>query len=285
MAEGDVFDEIINGYHVFHHNGGVGNHNFRGVAIILSPCYREGWKAAAGARPPITTDAMGEFAGRFISLNIKLASNNHAGKTIRGKQGHKQLAPTLVLVYHPCTKTGEDELYLRFLETLDNLLGRSPAKSEIVMGADVNYNIGKCNGIHSMEFHAALGPHGLPKRNMKGESLVHIYLAHHLRVMNIFFETKSGSPGHITWTSNRPTGSGIADSHMLDLIVCSAALHKRVCNCRTTLDGLDNLTSIKYKVKSSLDRGDIDWRKICEDDEQHKLYNKYLLQLTSHDMS
>jgi hypothetical protein len=56
------FDEIINGYHVFRHNGGVGNHNFRGVAIILSPCYHEGWKAV-GAQPPITTDATGEFAG------------------------------------------------------------------------------------------------------------------------------------------------------------------------------------------------------------------------------
>ena len=83
--EGDVFDEIINGYHVFRHNGGVGNHNFFGVAIILSPCYHEGWKAA-GARPPITTDATGEFAGQFISLNIKLASNNRAGKTIREKK-------------------------------------------------------------------------------------------------------------------------------------------------------------------------------------------------------
>jgi len=46
-----------------------------------------------------------------------------------------------------------------------------------------------------------------------------------------------------------------------------------------------NLTSIKYKVKSLLNRGDIDWRKICEDDEQRKLYNKYLLQLTSRDMT
>ena len=44
--EGDVFDETINGYHVFRHIGGVGNHNFRGVAIILSPRYHEGWKAA-----------------------------------------------------------------------------------------------------------------------------------------------------------------------------------------------------------------------------------------------
>jgi hypothetical protein len=125
-----------------------------------------------------------EFAGRFISLNIKLASNDRAGKTIRGKQGHKQLALTLVWVYHPCTKTGEDKLYLQFLNTLDNLLGRAPANSEIVMGADVNSNIGKHNGIHSTEFCTVLGPHGLAKRNMKGESLLHIYLAHQLRVMN-----------------------------------------------------------------------------------------------------
>jgi len=46
-----------------------------------------------------------------------------------------------------------------------------------------------------------------------------------------------------------------------------------------------NLTSIKYKVKSSLNSGDIDWRKICEEDEQHKVYNKNLLQFTSRDMS
>jgi hypothetical protein len=32
--EGDMFDETINGYHVFCHNGGIGHHNFRGVAIV-----------------------------------------------------------------------------------------------------------------------------------------------------------------------------------------------------------------------------------------------------------
>jgi hypothetical protein len=61
--EGDVFDKVVNGYHVFRHNGGKGNHNFRGVAIILSPRYHKGWKAAGG-RPPLTTDATSEFAGR-----------------------------------------------------------------------------------------------------------------------------------------------------------------------------------------------------------------------------
>ena len=82
---------------------------------------------------------------------------------------------------------------------------------------------------------------------------------------------------------------------LLDLLVCSATLHKRVRNCHTTLDGLDsnhhdvalslNITSIKYKAHSKLHSGDIDWRKICEEDEQCKLCNKYLLELTSCDMS
>jgi hypothetical protein len=81
---------------------------------------------------------------------------------------------------------------------------------------------------------------------------------------------------------------------MLDVIVCSATLHKRIHNCRTTLNELDsdhravtmalNLTSIKYKVKPSINCGDIDWRKICEEDEQRKLYNKYLMDFTSREM-
>jgi hypothetical protein len=105
----------------------------------------------------------------------------------------------------------------------------------------------------------------------------------------------ANSLGHSTWTSNQPTSSGIADSHMLDVIVCSALLHKRIHNCCTILDGLYsdhcavrmdlNLMSIKYKAKMSMYCGDTDWRKICGEDEQQKLYNKYLLKLTSWDMS
>jgi hypothetical protein len=292
--EGNVFDETINGYHVFCHNGDIGNHTFRGVAIVLSPRYYDGWKAA-GARPPITTNATGEFAGRFISLNIQLANNDATGKQIRGKRGHNHLALTLISVYHPCTKTGDDDTYLHFLDTLDDLLNKAPATSSIVMGADVNSNIGKLDGVASVEFHSALGPHGLPRRNMKGESLLHVYLGHRLRVMNTFFESKIGGLGHGTWTSNRPTKTGIADSHMLGLLVCSTALHKRTRNCYTTLDGLDsdhratalalNLTSIKFKAKSSLNCGDINWRIICEEETHRTMYNKYLMQLTSRDMS
>ena len=63
---------------------------------------------------------------------------------------------------------------------------------------------------------------------------------------------------------------------MLDVIVCSVILHKCIHNFHMTLDGLDsdhctvtmalNLTSIKYKVKPSINCDDIDWRTICEED-------------------
>ena len=140
--EGDTFDEVINGYHVFRHNGGKGNHNFCGVAIILSPRYHQGWKTT-GARPPLTTDATGEFTGQYISINIILNSYDRMGKHVLGKKLSKHLALTLASVYHPCTKTGTDDIHARFLDTLHTLPSKLPADNEIIMGADVNANIGQ----------------------------------------------------------------------------------------------------------------------------------------------
>ncbi len=132
--EGDTFDEVINGYHVFRHNGGKGNHNFCGVAIILSPRYHQGWKAA-GARPLLTTDATGEFAGRYISINITLNSYDRMGKHVCGKKGSKHLALTLASVYHPCTKTGADDIYARFLDTLDTDVSQYSVRYEYLLWA------------------------------------------------------------------------------------------------------------------------------------------------------
>jgi hypothetical protein len=99
-----------------------------------------------------------------------------------------------------------------------------------------------------------------------------------MQVMNTLFKAKLHGPGHATWTSNWPTTSNIADSHMLDLLVCSTSLHKHITNCYTTLAGLDsdhhaiamtlNLTSTKFKLKPSMSSDDINWRQICEEDEQ-----------------
>jgi exonuclease III len=237
--EGDAFDEVINSHHVFRHNGGKGNHNFRGVAIILSPQYYQGWKAA-GARPPLTTDAAGEFAGCYISINVILKSYDRMGKQVRGKKGNKHLAITLASVYHPCTKTGAEDVYACFLDTLNTLLSKLPADNKIIMGADVNANISKFDKLQSSKFQSTLGPHGFSKPNSKGEGLLTVYLTHRLCMMNTFFESRANGPGYGTWTSNQPTSTGLPKSHMLDLIVCSTMLHKHVKNCQVTNDGANS---------------------------------------------
>ncbi len=75
---------------------------------------------------------------------------------------------------------------MHFLETLDSLLNKLP-KSELIIGADINANIGRFDNKYAADFGLAIGPHGFPNRNPKGEGLLNIYLAHRLRVMNTFF--------------------------------------------------------------------------------------------------
>ena len=53
-----------------------------------------------------------------------------------------------------------------------------PANNELIMGADVNANIVKLDGLHSWDFKLTLGPHGLSNRNAKGKELLTVYLAH-----------------------------------------------------------------------------------------------------------
>ncbi len=88
--------------YVFRHNGPNGNHLHHGVAIVLSPRYYAGWKAA-GAAPPITTNTASEFMGRFIGISIKLESRDKQGRTIKGKKKKEtSLVLLLVLAYHLC---------------------------------------------------------------------------------------------------------------------------------------------------------------------------------------
>ena len=170
-------------------------------------------------------------------INNSLTINEYLVFT---QKGNKHLTITLASVYHPCTKTGWEDIDARSLNTLDTLLSKLPADNEIVMGADVNASIGTLDKLQSSEFQSTLGPHGFSKRNSKGEGLLTVYLAHRLHVMNTFYESRANGPGYGMWTSNRPTSTGLSESHMLDLIVCSTTLHKRVKNCQVTNNGADS---------------------------------------------
>jgi exonuclease III len=66
--------------------------------------------------------------------------------------------------------------------------------------------------------------------------------------------------GHRTWTNIPQTHDETSKPSMLDVIVCSSGLHKRIQNCNVVEDGLESdhravcidvvTTSIKFKENS-----------------------------------
>ena len=95
-----------------------------------------------------------------------------------------------------------DNIYAHFLNTLDTLLSKLPTDNKIIMGSDVNANIGELDDLQSSEFQSTLGPHGFSKQNAKGKGLLTIYLMHCLQVMNTFFECRANGLGYGMCTSN-----------------------------------------------------------------------------------
>ncbi len=71
---------------------------------------------------------------------------------------------------------GSDNVYMRFLDTLDGLLDKLP-KSELIIGANINANIGRLDNMSVAEFGPAIGPHGFPKETPK-ERVSLLYISH-----------------------------------------------------------------------------------------------------------
>ena len=276
--EGDEYDIEVGGYHIFRHNCAPGesgrDHLFKGVAVILSPEFYKAWQNA-GSPAPITTDSNSEFAGRFISIQLKFQSFDNNGKLLR----NKSFKCALTSVYHPC----HDDAHEKFNDVLGSLLKKIPSNSDIIMGGDVNARIGVRDRAGN---ELVLGPHGIPRRNARGANLLGIYASNHLRVENTFWQARN----YVTYVSK---GEDRTPS-MHDVFACSHSLHKRVRNCKAVDDGTESdhsavalriaLTSIKYKG-CSVSRGVINWTKILNDDRYREIYNQHLLNMTTDDMS
>ncbi len=244
--EDDDYGTITGGYHLFRHNSSVGStgchHLFQGVVIVLSPRFYLAWKAA-GSLPPITMDPTGEFAGRFLGLNLKFDLQNSKGQQVKGES----LNILLASVYHPC----HDIPHEAFIEHLQLILDCVPPNAQLILGANVNAKLG-CHD--SNELAAVLGPHGPPRWDVHGSNLLALYLSHNLRVENTFFDASF----HCTYTNIGPN-----DGTMIDIFACAKQLHCHVHNCRAVIDGVKSdhsavrldlvLTSLKHKLSTALD--------------------------------
>ena len=86
----------------------------------------------------------------------------------------------LYSVYHPYEADEQKEFY----DELDTFISNRPCKSEVLMGADVNCNV----GIRTRSFGDVLGPHGINNRNLKGKELLYLYKTNNLKLLLSFFQ-------------------------------------------------------------------------------------------------
>ena len=105
-----------------------------GVAIILSPEFKEAYKNAATPEP-IVTPKRGRHVGRFIGVSLKFQNYNLRGKKVKGN-----VKVFLALAYFPSSEDIEE--YEDFLTVTQNLLDKAPSDSIKIIGADVNANVG-----------------------------------------------------------------------------------------------------------------------------------------------
>jgi hypothetical protein len=147
------WEKEIRGYLVIHHNHekeeGRKGRERRGVAIILSPKFKQAY-VRAGRPKPITTDPKGEYSGRFIGISLHFPNIDSFGKKIAGN-----LKLFVASVYHPWEKDN----YLPFLEELQGILAKAPAKEQRILGQDINANVGV--GKEEEGLRNIIGPFGL----------------------------------------------------------------------------------------------------------------------------
>ncbi len=153
-------------------------------------------------------DPKDDFTGRLLQLNLKFDLLGPRGRQIKGKL----ISMTLILVYFPCNGKHHEQFCLLF----DSMLNEINPNTQIVIGSDINSQIGVCT---CNEHKQALGPHGIPRSNTWGENLLQVLAAHNLQVKNTFFNHSTEE--YVTYTSI-PTNHHPTDvSSMHDVSACS----------------------------------------------------------------
>ena len=107
----------------------------RGVAIILSSKFKQAYEQA-GHPKPITTKPKGKHSGRFIGISLHFPNVDSYDKKIKQNGGLLKLF--IASVYHPW----EENRYLAFNADLQRLLAKAPENEQMILGQDINANIG-----------------------------------------------------------------------------------------------------------------------------------------------
>ena len=194
----------------------------------------------AGKLKPITSSPTSTFPGRMIGVTLSFPNfSNRPSDTYRRK-AKGSITFFLYSIYHSFEAAEQRKFY----DELDHFSTNRSRNYEVLLGADVNYNV----GIRSLRFWDILGPHGIDNRNLKGQELLYLYKSNDFKILLSFFK-------HTNYVSYRSFNDA-KTPHMLNNFVSCRRFFKRISDCKVTNLGVRSghaaimtrfrLTAIKF---------------------------------------
>ena len=144
---------IIRGYKMFHRKWRK-SHSDK-----LCPELVRAW-TQAGKLEPVTSPINSKFPGRINGLTLCFPNKSNCSTDTFHRKAKGVIKLFLCLIYHLHGIEEQKEFY----DELDQLITNRPRNLEILMGADINFNV----GITSKGFSNTLGPQGINNINIKG---------------------------------------------------------------------------------------------------------------------
>ena len=170
------------GYTVFHH--GLSEKTQRqgctsaGVMSILNLALTQAW-TQAGKLKLVISSPVSKFPGWMIWVTLSFPNFSNRPTDTLKRKAKGSIKLFICSIYHPYNFNEQREFY----DELDHFITTRPRNSEILMGADVNCNV----GIRSKRFNDILGLHWLDNRDLKRRNILYLYKSNSIKILLSFF--------------------------------------------------------------------------------------------------
>ena len=137
-----MFTKTIRGHTVFHHGineraPDAKGRNSAGVMIILGPDMTHTW-TRAGKLAPVHSSLMSKFPGRILGVTLSFPNASNRPSDTYHQRAKDSIELFLCSIYHPFDPKEQTEFY----DELDRFFSQQPRNSELLVGADMNCNLG-----------------------------------------------------------------------------------------------------------------------------------------------
>ena len=131
--------------------------------IILGPNLTRAW-ARAGKLTPLQSSSSSKSPGRIIGVTLSFPNISNCLKDRYHHKAKGYIRLFLCSIYHPHDHAELTEFY----DEPESFISSRPRKSELLIGADINCNL----GVHTPMFRDVIGKHGIDHRNNKGKDIL-----------------------------------------------------------------------------------------------------------------